>query len=140
MNLKHEIQARAAILLFYKRTQRTSNYAELLIELDLLNKYLYEFGGKKNNRPNKTMVAFSQYYQKEKHNERNYQEVVKRATERAIKHKKSYKDYTPELLLLRHRGYSLRRISSYAKQHFKILVSKDTLSKYFKELESEQRI
>ena len=140
MNLKYEIQVRAAILLFYKRTQRTSSYVELLNELELLNQYLYEFAGKKNNRPNKTMVAFSQYYQKEKHNERNYQEVVKRATGRATKYKKSYKDYTSELLLLHNRGYSLRRISSYAKQHFKISVSKDTLSKYFKKLQSEKRI
>lgn len=140
MNLKHEAQARAAILLFYKRTNRANSYSELLKELDTLNQYIHEFASKKNNRPNKTIIAFVQYYRKEKNNEREYREVAKRATERAIRHKKSYKDYTPELLLLKNRGYSLRKISSYAKQHFKISVSKDTLSKYFKELASEKRL
>ncbi len=138
MSMKHEIKSRAAIQLFFNRTKNTNNYAELLFELNILNEYINEFAAKKNNRPNKIIVAFSQYYMKEKGNRRDYEKIIKRETEKAVKHKKSYKDYTTELILLKNRGYSLRRISSYAKQHFKIQVSKDTLSKYFKEIEIEK--
>ena len=134
MSIQHEARARAGIQLFFNRAKNANSYEELLSELDILNNYIHEFAGKKNNRPNKSIIAFSYYYRREKGNKRDCQVIAKRATEKAVRYKKSYKDYSPELLLLKNRGYSLRRISSYAKQHFKIQVSKDTLAKYFKEL------
>jgi ATPase subunit of ABC transporter with duplicated ATPase domains len=134
--LRAEVKARAAVELFYNNVQATKgNYEVFEQELKTLNEFLQIHANKRNNRTHKVMTAFVQYFNTEAKKKRKIEQIEKIAKGKRLSYKESYKDYLEEFLILRKRQYSYRAISDYAKKHFKIKVSKDTIRNFLKEYE-----
>lgn len=135
--LRAETKARAAVELFYNNVQSTrGSYEDFEKELKTLNEFLQIHANKRNNRTHKVMTAFIQYFEHEAKKKRKIEQIEKTAKGKRLSHKISYKDYKEEFLILRKsREYSYRAIAEYARKHFKVKVSKDTVRNFLKEYE-----
>ena len=134
--LRAETKARAAVELFYNNVQSTrGSYEDFEKELKTLNEFLQIHANKRNNRTHKVMTAFVQYFEHEVKKKRKIEQIEKTEKGKRLSHKVSYKDYKEEFLILRKRNYSYRAIAEYARKHFKVKVSKDTVRNFLKEYE-----
>lgn len=134
MSNKHNTQlitAKAAVELLSKNVSNIFTYEELQNELNLFMKSYIKDANIKNNRPNKSVMGFINYFKENKKSGRNIEAVLNKKTVS----KKSYKDYLPEYILLRNQGLSYQKISEYSKKHYKQSVSKDTIRNALKEVE-----
>lgn len=139
---KHDIQlekAHAGIELLHNITANCLTYEELQRELNIFVRYINKTANEKNTAPNKSIIALKEYYEAEAPKQREVKTVKGKATAKRLLHKKSYKDYRAEILILRKRGYSYQSISDYCKQHFKVKVSKTTVGEYIRALEAEAK-
>lgn len=116
-------KAKSAINLLYQDTKDLNDFEDLKIYLDNFIKIIQQTSNEKNHTNNKSIIAFKNFYEKEKPKSHQLQTVIKKGT---IK-KRSYLDYIEEYRTLRAKGKSWRDISDYSYKHFKIKVSKDTL-------------
>lgn len=119
--------AKAGVELLQNQVQLTTNYNELLEVLNTFNSYMQKVANEQNNAPNKSIIAFTTFFQNEVNTKRSFEQVKNNAKRKLLAHKISWRDYEGELLILRKRGYSWRELERYAKEHFKVKVSKDTL-------------
>lgn len=134
--LRAETKARAAVELFYNNVQSTrGSYEDFEKELKTLNEFLQIHANKRNNRTHKVMTAFIQYFEHEAKKKRKIEQIEKTEKGKRLSHKFSYKEYKEEFLILRKRDYSYRAIAEYARKHFKVKVSKDTVRNFLKEYE-----
>lgn len=95
---------------------------------------MQKIANENNNAPNKSIIAFTSFFQNEVNAKRDYERVVFNAKVKRLSHKISWKDYESELIILRKRGYSWRELERYCKEHFKVKVSKDTLRNHIAEV------
>lgn len=127
-------KAKAGVELLFMETQQVATYQELINKLNVITSYINKIANPKNNRPNKSIIAFQDYFINEVGKKRDKEEVVKKAKSKKLAHKTTYKDYIEEYLILRKRGHSCRDISEYSEKYFKVKVSKTTIAKVLKEL------
>lgn len=134
--LETEAKARAAVELFYNNVKATNgNFGAFINELNLLNDYLQQHANSKNDRIYKTATAFKMYFVKEAPKQRSIENIEAKGQAKRLSFKKKYRDYQEEYIILRNRGYSYAGIASYARQHFKVKVSKDSVRNLIKEFE-----
>lgn len=119
--------AKAGVELLYNQVQLTTNYSELLEVLNTFNSYMQKVANEQNNAPNKSVIAFTTFFQNEVNTKRSFEQVKSNAKRKLLAHKISWRDYMSELIILKNRGYSWRELERYCKEHFKVKVSKDTL-------------
>jgi len=134
MSNKHNTQlltAKAAVALLNKNVSNIFTYEELQNELNSFMISFIKDANIKNNRPNKSVMGFINYFRENKKSGRNIEAVLNKKTIT----KKSYKDYLPEYILLRNQGLSYQKIAEYSKKHYKQSVSKDTIRNALKEVE-----
>ncbi|OCL85291.1 MULTISPECIES: hypothetical protein [Arcobacteraceae] len=136
-NLKQFKEAKAGVNLFYNLVENANSYNELLEILNNLSGYFLRIGNEKNNRVNKNIIVFTEYFRIEANKKRDIQTVVNNAKSKRLSFKKSYKDYIEDYLILSKRGYSSREIAAYSEKHFKIKVSKTTINNIIKEHKGE---
>ena len=127
-------KTKAGIILLSQNVDNCVDYQELINTLNVFYDYVFKIANKKNNRPNKNLMAVINYLDNECGKKRELETVVKKAKIKKLKYKKSYKDYIEDYIILRKRGYSYKEISEYSKNHFKIKVSKSTIGKILKDL------
>jgi hypothetical protein len=133
MSNKHNTQlitAKVAIELLSKNVSNIFTYEELQNELNLFMESYIKDANIKNNRPNKSVMGFINYFKENKKSGRNIEAVLNKKTIS----KKSYKDYLPEYILLRNQGLSYQKIAEYSKKYYKQSVSKDTIRNALKEV------
>jgi len=126
-------QALAGVELLSINAQNSSSYEELQKVLNDFVIYINRTANEKNNRPNKNIIAFTEYFKNEADKKRDVKTIEKKAQVKKLSHKKTYKDFIPEYLILRKRGHSFRSIAKYSEQFFKVKVSKSTIEKICKE-------
>jgi len=134
MSNKHNTQlltAKAAVALLNKNVSNIFTYEELQNELNSFMISFIKDANIKNNRPNKSVMGFINYFRENKKSGRKIEAVLNKKTIT----KKSYKDYLPEYILLRNQGLSYQKIAEYSKKHYKQSVSKDTIRNALKEVE-----
>ncbi len=136
-NLKQFKEAKAGVNLFYNLVENANSYNELLEILNNLSSYFLKIGNEKNNRVNKNITVFTEYFRIEASKKRDTQTVVNNAKSKRLSFKKSYKDYIEDYLILSKRGYSSREIATYSEKYFKIKVSKTTINNIIKEHKGE---
>ncbi|OCL93807.1 hypothetical protein [Aliarcobacter thereius] len=136
-NLKQFKEAKAGVNLFYNLVENANSYNELLEILNNLSGYFLRIGNEKNNRVNKNIIVFTEYFRVEATKKRDIQTVVNNAKSKRLSFKKSYKDYIEDYLILSKRGYSSREIVAYSEKYFKIKVSKTTINNIIKEHKGE---
>ncbi|TLS73255.1 hypothetical protein FE246_01855 [Aliarcobacter thereius] len=136
-NLKQFKEAKAGVNLFYNLVENANSYNELLEILNNLSGYFLKIGNEKNNRVNKNIIVFTEYFRVEATKKRDIQTVVNNAKSKRLSFKKSYKDYIEDYLILSKRGYSSREIVAYSEKYFKIKVSKTTVNNIIKEHKGE---
>lgn len=134
-HLKQFIQAKAGIELLHNEAKLITDYEELQEFLNIFFGYFQRIANEKNTAPNKSLIAFKNYFENEAQNKRIIKTTQGKAKAKRLSYRASYKDYTEEYLILRKRGYSYRAISQYSKLHFKVKISKDTLRNYLGGLE-----
>ncbi len=127
-------KAKAGAELLFMETERATTYQELMNTLNNFVYYINKTANDKNDRPNKSVTAFQEYFTNEVGKKRDKEEVVKKAKSKKLAHKTTYKDYIEEYLILRKRGHSCRDIAEYSEKYFKVKVSKTTIAKVLKEL------
>lgn len=127
-------KARAGAELLFIETQEATTYQELMNKLNNFVSYINKIANDKNDRANKSVIAFQEYFIHEAGKKRDNEEVVKKAKSKKLAHKTTYKDYIEEYLILRKRGQSCRDIAEYSEKFFKVKVSKTTIAKVLKEL------
>ncbi len=132
-NLEQFKNAKSGVNLLNIHVQNCTNYQEILEVLNNISSYFIKIGNEKNNRANKNIMVFVEYFKKEAGKKRNIETVVNKAKTKRLSFKKSYKDYIQDYLILSKRGYSSREISAYSEKHFKMKVSKTTINKVLKE-------
>lgn len=137
MTKKKHIQqiarVKAAVNLLSNEINLLNDYESIQTHLDLFAKFFTEQANENNNRANKSLIGFINYFDKVAPQKRSTEAVQKRA--KILQPKKGYKDYLNEYQILRARGLSYKAISDYSKQHFKTKVSKETVRTALKELE-----
>jgi hypothetical protein len=95
------------------------------------NSYILKYAPNKNNRTNKNISAVNQYYKEQKKfAQRNRQAIIEKDVLSNVRYRVTYKDYRSEMLILRKRGLSYKKISNYAKDYWDIKVSKDTIRNF----------
>ena len=127
-------KARAGAELLFIETQEATTYQELMNKLNNFVSYINKIANDKNDRANKSVIAFQEYFIHEAGKKRDKEEVVKKAKSKKLAHKTTYKDYIEEYLILRKRGQSCRDIAEYSEKFFKVKVSKTTIPTVLKEL------
>ncbi len=116
--LELEASARIGVKNLNDRISLSANVNDMNIVLNQLLELIYRYGAKNNNRPSKALKVFSEFSKIEMSRE----EKVKQQSKI-----KTYKDYLPQLQVLRNRKMSYQELSNYAKEHFKVKVSRETL-------------
>ncbi len=135
-HLQQFIAAKAGIELLHNEAKLITDYEELQEFLNILFGYFQRIANEKNKAPNKSIIAFKNYFENEAQSKRSVKTIQSKAKTKRLSYRANYKDYTEEFLILRARGYSFRKMSEYARLHFKIKVSKDTLRTYLKEVKN----
>lgn len=129
MTTKKHIQqiarVKASISFLNNEILLLNDYQSIQTHLDEFAKFFAEQANEKNNRANKSLMGFINYFEQVAPKKRSTEAVQKKA--KLLKPKQSYKDYLSEYQILRARGLSYKAISDYSKQHFKIKVSKETV-------------
>lgn len=137
MNKKKHIQqiakVKAAVNLLQNEINLLNDYEEIQAHLNLFAKFFTEQANEKNNRANKSLMGFINYFNKVAPKQRSIKAVKVKA--KKLTPKQSYKDYLSEYQILRARGNSYQAIADYSRQHFKVKVSKETIRTALKELE-----
>jgi hypothetical protein len=136
-HIQQIVKAKAAINLLQINISSLSYYQDIQNELNLFHSLYSKDANDKNQNPNKTIIGFINYL-KSDDEERNLKSIVKKAKGKKLSFKKSYKDYIPEYLILRQRGYSNKAISIYSGKHFKLKVSKETIRKVLNNLRDNE--
>jgi len=136
MNNKKHIQqiskVKAAISLLNNEISSLNDYEQVQTHLNLFAKFFTEQANERNNRANKSLMGFINYFDKVAPKKRSIEAVSTKA--KKLTSKQSYKDYLSEYQILRARGHSFKSISDYSIQHFKVKVSKETIRTALKEL------
>jgi hypothetical protein len=132
-------KAKAGVELLHIITNQCLTYDELQSELNKFCKYINATSNDKNNRANKSIIAFNEYYDRESAVKRELKTVVEKSRAKKLSQKISYKDYIPEILILKKRGYSLQEISNYCAEHFKVKISKTSVFDLLKKLSAEEK-
>lgn len=125
--LELEASARLGIKNLNDRISLSANVNDMNIVLNQLLELVYRYGAKNNNRPNKSLKVFSEFSKIELSREEKIKQQSKI---------KTYKDYLPQLQVLRNRKMSYQDLSNYAKEHFKVKVSRETLRNALNEVEN----
>jgi hypothetical protein len=136
-HIQQIVKAKAAINLLQNNISCLSNYQDIQNELNLFHQLYSKDANDKNQNPNKTIIGFINYLKSDEE-ERNLKSILKKAKVKKLSFKKSYKDYIPEYLILKQRGYSNKAISTYSSKHFKIKVSKETIRKLLNNLRDNE--
>ena len=136
--LSEVAKTKAAITLLYNEVNLINDYDELQTHLNQFMKYYIQHANEKNNRVNKSLTGFINYFNKVAPKNPTAKSVESKANAKKLRRKASYKDYIPELQILRARGLSFKAISEYCKNNFKVSVSKETVRTVLNELEQCQ--
>jgi IS30 family transposase len=126
-------EALAGIKYLSQIAEQVGSTQQLIDELEILICHIRRTANEKNNRPNKNIMAFVEYFREVSKRKRDAQTVKKKATAKRLKHKITYKDYISEILILRNQDKSYQEIAEYCRRHFKIKVSKSTIYRAIKE-------
>lgn len=129
--------AKAGVNLLNLQVANATNYDELLEILNNISNYFKKIGNEKNNRANKNIMVFIDFFRAEAGKKRDIETVVNKAKSKRLSFKKSYKDYIEDYLILSKRGYSSREIAAYSEKFFKMKVSKTTINKVLREHKGE---
>jgi hypothetical protein len=133
-NLQQFTTAKKSVELLHHQVQQCVTIAELNERLATFNTYILKIANHKNNRTNKNISAFVQYFiDQKKFAHRNSTAILEKQVLQNVKHRVSYKDYRSEMIKLRERGLSYQKISNYAQDYWNITVSKDTIRNYLNE-------
>ncbi len=137
MNTKKHIQqiakVKAAISLLNNEISLLNDYEHIQTHLDEFAKFFTEQANEKNNRANKSLMGFINYFNKVAPKQRSIKAVSSKA--KKLTAKPNYKAYLSEYQILRARGLSYKAISDYSQQHFRVKVSKETIRTALKEVE-----
>lgn len=129
--LQIEAEARNGIEKFYENIFQAENIEEMQEELNTILNLIYRYAPIKNNRQNKGLKVFQEYGKIQISRETKVRRSVSNS-----KIKNHWKDYEAELLILRKRNHSWRKLSELAQSKFHVKVSSETLRKHFKEYEN----
>jgi hypothetical protein len=133
-NLHQFTLAKQSVELLHHQVQNCVSISELNERLANFNNYVLKIANHKNNRSNKNISAFVQYFlDQKKFAQRNSTAILEKQVLQNVKHRVSYKDYRSEMIKLRERGLSYQKISNYAQDYWNITVSKDTIRNYLNE-------
>lgn len=135
-NKKHLNQiakVKAAVNLLYNEINLLNDYEEIQSHLNQFMKCYTQQANDKNNRPNKSLMGFINYFNQVAPKKRSIKSISTKG--QILQHKKTYKDYLSQYQILRARGLSYKEIADYSAQHFKIKISKETIRTNLKELE-----
>ena len=138
MNNKHKQQmqrAKASLNLLQMKIELAEDYQEMLNEFNIFMKFFQQQANERNNRPNKSIQGFINYFNNNAHKKRSIEKLNETNKVKKLTVKLTYKDYIPDYLILRKKGMSYKKISEYSLAHFKIKVSKDTIRNNLKGLE-----
>lgn len=126
--LELETEARTGVKSLQERVAMSANIEDMNIIFNQLLELVYRYAPKNNNRPNKALKVFSEFAKLDISREERIKLQYRR---------KSYKDYLPHLRVLReNRKMSFKDLSLYAKENFKINVSRETLRNALNEVEN----
>jgi uncharacterized protein YaaW (UPF0174 family) len=131
-HIKQIARVKAAISLLNNEINSLNNYHEIQTHLDLFAKFFKEQANEKNDRANKSLMGFINYFNKVAPKQRSIKAVKSKAKKLTAK---SYKNYISEYQILRARGLSYQKIADYSAQHFKVKVSKESIRTALTELE-----
>jgi len=108
------------------------NLEEINRELLKFFELTYRYGSKNNNRHNKFIKVFKEYY-----NLQNLQQTREQKVKQQVKSRsKKVEDYTQELLYLRNeKNYSYQALSDYLQQK-KVKASRETIRKLLRGYEN----
>jgi hypothetical protein len=134
-HFKQMKQVKAAITFLNNEVSLISSYDELQTHLNKFMKFYTQQANEKNNRANKSLIGFINYFESVAPQKRSTEAVSKTARGKRLAPKPSYKDHLTDYQVLRARGYSYKAISDYSKQYFKVKVSKETVRTALKELD-----
>jgi hypothetical protein len=123
--LELEASARIGVKNLNDKISLSANVNDMNIVLNQLLDLVYRYAAKNNNRPNKALKLFSEFSKIELSREEKIKQQQKL---------KTYKDYLPQLQVLRNRGASYQELSNYAKEHFEVKVSRETLRNSLQEV------
>ena len=139
MTKKKHIQqiakVKSAVNLLQNEINLLNDYSEIQTHLDTFAKFFTEQANEQNNRANKSLMGFINYFNKVAPKKRSTEAIIKKAK---ILKPKGYKNYLSEYQILRARGSSYKKIADYSAQHFRVKVSKETIRTALKELEECQ--
>ena len=127
--LKIEIEVRAGVEKFYEDIFVAENLETIQGHINELLQLSYRYASKKNNRPNKGLKVFQEYFKIQESRESKIKKQIKKREEL------NYKDFIEQFLILRKRGYSYRKIAKYAQAELQLKVSSETIRKSIKDLE-----
>lgn len=122
-----ELEARNGVRLLQEKIKLAKNYEETKNILNEITTFINQFASKKNNRSNKSLVAFSKYFQNFKDDE--IQTIIRKAKFK----KKNWKEFIPLFVKLHNKNYSNPKIALYMKEKYGISISKETIRKAIKE-------
>ena len=137
-HLKDMSKTKAAIALLYNEINLINDYEELQAHLNQFMKFYTQQANEKNNRVNKSLMGFINYFNKVAPKNKTAQSIEKHSKGKRLRKKATYKDYLPEIQILRARGLSFKAISDYCLNNLKIKVSKETIRTRLNELKECQ--
>lgn len=128
----------ASIFLLSSELKLSKNYQEVLKLLHSFDMAYRKSANEKNNRLNKNIIGWGNFWDMHKSPKRSLNAVQKKAKLKRISRPKkpNHKDFIDEYQVLHFQGFSLQQIVQYSAENFGCKVSKSTIQKIIKEVKN----